>query len=878
VKSALAVLIVLSCLALNGLTPPVQSGNLTAQASSQPEKEKQEPNPLLPFGDISLRPGARIKQLTFSPDGQHLASLGNSLYMEDRFSSWDVKTGQEDFTVSLREGWLGQQAWANNSSSFFLFQDHEKTGPAAFQIINPQHSSDGQKALVGYAPSGSGLQTFRVAIAGGNPAPPPETFSTFLFSGNSQVLFAFRSGGTNPTGVVAFRTEACDSGNRLQRIKELTHSQMGTNCTGLAWAPLTKQVLVLTGGGNSDQAQNAFTFDLESGQMRRSISLTTGTTQGKSQTFDFSADGNRLAIGKEDGVIDVFDTSTGKLLIAAKKHEPPPSGNRWQSAVSAVKFVQNGKAVLSAGRDERQIVWETDTGKDIAVLNGHRGWVEAIAVSPDERLVATAGQDSLIRLWDATTWKPVLSPQGHFGSIWNLVTTPDGKCLITDGGDQTIRFWDIATGKEIRAVPTGRRWAKGLSMTPRGDAVLHRGENQDLISIDVGTGAVTTLPTQGTPLAFSSDGQLFATSVDNGTKVWNWRNSKELCLIPLKVSTALFTEENKLLLAMRENNAQACVLVDPLTGKELGKLDLQTGYHRNMIGRSLDPDRVYACKDRAKVAQLSLNRRAVEREFEPAPTKSGNFYLIGFAVSSDGRLVATGNSDGSVTIYESASGQIRDTFYGHRQGVFTVAFTPDARRVISAGEGHSVLLWDISLQNGATAALPWANGEMQRVWDGLGTEHARTAKATMARFAATPQESVEFLGNQLKPAAEIRVDVNAKIQQIVQDLDSSSFATREQANKELNQLGNSAFEEIRKLAKESHSPEVIRRLNGFLTRFEVAENEPNNIREARAIEILEAINSPESRRLLVLLSQGAKSATRTKRAQAALQNHRQQFR
>lgn len=190
--------------------------------------------------------------------------------------------------------------------------------------------------------------------------------------------------------------------------------------------------------------------------------------------------------------------------------------------------------------------------------------------------------------------------------------------------------------------------------------------------------------------------------------------------------------------------------------------------------------------------------------------------------------------------------------------------------MISAGEGHSILLWDISLQPGAKPALPWANGEMQKVWDGLGTEQAGTAKNVMVRFAASPKESVEFLTRQLKPAAEIGIDVNAKLQQIVQDLDSSSFATREKANKELNELGNSAFEEIRKLAKESRSPEVIRRLNGFLTRFEVPENEPNNIREARAIEILETINTPESRRLLVSLSQGAKSATRTKRALAAL--------
>jgi WD40 repeat protein len=115
-----------------------------------------------------------------------------------------------------------------------------------------------------------------------------------------------------------------------------------------------------------------------------------------------------------------------------------PSG-RWVAAGTArTHFLNTGEAV-----DSQVIVWDANTGKQVAALRGSENGHRCFAFSPDGRMVAAGGEDRAIYLWEFVTGKMRAKVLGHDGPVTVLAFAPDGKMLYSGSSDTSVLAWNL---------------------------------------------------------------------------------------------------------------------------------------------------------------------------------------------------------------------------------------------------------------------------------------------------------------------------------------------------------------------------------------------------------------------------------------------------
>ncbi len=70
--------------------------------------------------------------------------------------------------------------------------------------------------------------------------------------------------------------------------------------------------------------------------------------------------------------------------------------------------------------------------------------------------------------------------------------------------------------------------------------------------------------------------------------------------------------------------------------------------------------------------------------------------ILAVAFSPDGKLLATGDSNGEVRLWQVADAQPLLTFQGHTSWVFSVAWSPDGQTIASGSYDQTVRLWDVN--------------------------------------------------------------------------------------------------------------------------------------------------------------------------------------
>jgi hypothetical protein len=194
-----------------------------------------------------------------------------------------------------------------------------------------------------------------------------------------------------------------------------------------------------------------------------------------------------------------------------------------------------------------------------------------------------------------------------------------------------------------------------------------------------------------------------------------------------------------------------------------------------------------------------------------------------------------------------------------------VVLCPEGRTLAAVQADDSILIQDVPATVGRKRPMP-NDADLVRLWRDLASKDAARAWRAQKRLGGAPREAVSLIRGQLKPAA-------AKVPSELADLDSDEYSVRESATKKLaeglrrgDRVVTIALQELR---KGKPSLEAYLRAKRLLASAGPLEYTQEELREIRAVAVLEQIGGPDAISLLRKLTGGG-PAVLTAEARAAL--------
>jgi uncharacterized protein with WD repeat len=160
----------------------------------------------------------------------------------------------------------------------------------------------------------------------------------------------------------------------------------------------------------------------------------------------FSPKGERLATAAADGVIRVFDVTSGGEQLTITSHSD------W---VFAVAWNAEGSQLASASRDKTAKVFDVKTGELLITYNGHNQPVRGVLFHPDGKQVYSAGSDSKLHRWTIADGKKA-ADASLGGEAYKL--TPGGDTFFASSADNKVRQFNAADQKQLREFIGAKDW------------------------------------------------------------------------------------------------------------------------------------------------------------------------------------------------------------------------------------------------------------------------------------------------------------------------------------------------------------------------------------------------------------------------------------
>ena len=294
-------------------------------------------------------------------------------------------------------------------------------------------------------------------------------------------------------------------------------------------------------------------------------------------------------------------------------------------------------------------------------------------------------------LYDTSTGAEVALIRTKEKTNGAIAVSSDGSTLAM-GAFRSVQVWDAASG-QIKILDGHTDWVRSVALSPDGATLASSSRDGGVRLWDVASGQLkTTLNGDWhriNSLAFLPDGSALAIAREDGTAgLWDMANG---------LFKAILEEDSRGVLSLAFSPDGSALASSNWDGT-VGLWDMADGLFK-VLGEYADNNHPLAFSpDGSTLASgfFGMVRLWDTASGQVQDTWPGHTRLVRSVVfSPDCTILASGSLDGTIRLWDVADGQIKTILENPGGPVYSVAFSPDGS-ILASGSDETVRLWDVA--------------------------------------------------------------------------------------------------------------------------------------------------------------------------------------
>ena len=371
----------------------------------------------------------------------------------------------------------------------------------------------------------------------------------------------------------------------------------------------------------------------------------------------FGPDGKTIAVATVSRLVKLWSLTSNRELAELKY---AGGAGLWEVALS-----DDGRTLAARGPGPIW-VWNLDGADERLELAGHSSGVTSESFSPDGATLASTSKEGTVKLWEPATGRLRRTLGGYPDDVQCSAFSPDGTLLATGSFQKgRLRIWDTRSWQEVYAALEDAEHVGNVT----GLAFL-RGAGKEL--------------------------GLAATSRESGLGVWRVKRDDDgpLAVLPIVQRPAvscfhLASSPDCRLAAFIDAEVNVRVW-DLLTARGLAFNGPRALFGWHSLAFRSPRELVYIASDGVAVVWDVTENRLIRTIGRP-----GTFEGFHIAVSPDGRWLAAETTPTSAAVVDLDRGEIVLAFRDERSPIWSLAWSPDARRLSVGLSDGGLVLWDL---------------------------------------------------------------------------------------------------------------------------------------------------------------------------------------